>query len=166
LRRICRRQKGESVAKPESPQLADSLDEQISSLLESIEAAVTANGPAPVQEEVAAPPPPSKTNAKNRSKPTPERPPARKQAKARPWRRARVPKEAAPKRKAAAAPKAVKAQRRPAAKPRAQLQQRASTRTRPRGRLFADPATRELAFFVLAGLMMGVAIGVLVALSG
>jgi hypothetical protein len=152
LRRICRRQKGESVAKPESPQLADSLDEQISSLLESIEAD--------------APPPPSKTNAKNRSKPTPERPPARKQAKARPWRRARVPKEAAPKRKAAAAPKAVKAQRRPAAKPRAQLQQRARTRPRPRGRLFADPATRELAFFVLAGLMMGVAIGVLVALSG
>ena len=153
------------MAKPESPPQADSLDEQISSLLQSIEADVSANGPAPVQEEVAAPPPtPSTTNSKNRSKPTPERPPARKQATARPRRRARVPKEAAPKRKPAAAPKAVKAQRRPAAKPRAQLQQRA--RTRRRGRLFADQATRELAFFVLAGLMIGVAIGVLVALSG
>jgi hypothetical protein len=158
-------QKGESVAKPESPPQADSLDEQISSLLESIEVDVTANGPAPVQEEVAAPPPPSKTNSKNRSKPTPERPPARKQAKALPRRRARVPKEAAPKRKPAAAPKAVKAKRRPAAKALAQ-QQRARTRPRRRGRLFSDPATRELAFFVLAGLMIGVAIGVLVALSG
>jgi hypothetical protein len=159
-------ERGKLVAKAESPPQADNLDEQISSLLESIEIEVTANGPVPVQEEVAAPPPPSKTQSNNRSKPATERPPARKRAKARPKRKARVPKETAPKRKPAPAPasKAVKAQR--PAKARAQVQPRARTRPRPRGRLFADPATRELAFFVLAGLMIGVAIGVLVALSG
>jgi hypothetical protein len=158
--------KGELVAKAESPPEADSLDEQISSLLESIEVDVTANGPAapPVQEEVQ-PPRPGKTRPTDRSKPASARPPARQQA-APSRRKARVAKEAALKRKPGPAPKAVNAQRRPAAKPRAHVQPRPRTRPRTRSRLFADPATRELAVFVIAGLMIGVAIGVLVALSG
>jgi hypothetical protein len=155
------------VAKAETSPGAESLDEQISSLLESIEVDVSANGPVPVEEEVAAPPRPSKNGSTDRSKPSAERPPARRQGKAAPPRRkARVAKEAASKRGPAAAPKAVTAQRRPAATPRARVQRQPRTRSRTHSQFFADPATRELAFFVLAGLMIGVAIGVLVALSG
>jgi hypothetical protein len=156
------------VAKGESPAQADSLDEQISSLLESIEAEVTANGPVvqPVEEEVAAPPRPSKTGSSGNSKPAAQGPPARKDAKPAPPRRTpHFAEEATPKRKPVPAPKAVKTQRRPA-KPRAQVQPGTRMPPRTRARLLADPATRELAFFVLAGLMIGVAIGVVVALLG
>jgi hypothetical protein len=150
----------------------DNLDEQISSLLESIEGEVAENGssPPPVQEEVPALPP-SKPRPVERAKPAPAPAPkpARKQAKAAsPRRKARPAVTEAPrKRKPAPVRKAVTNQRPARTRVRAaRAQPGARTRPRPRGPLFADPATRELAFFVLAGLMIGVAIGVLIALSG
>jgi outer membrane biosynthesis protein TonB len=159
--------RGELMAK--APDVG-SLDEQISSLLESIEVEVAENGSSapPVQEEVPAPPP-SKPRPVERAKPAPVPKPARKQAKAAPPRRKARPavKEAPRKRKPAPARKAVANQRPARTRVRAaRAQSRTGTRPRPRGPLFADPAMRELAFFVLAGLMIGAAIGVLIALSG
>ena len=146
----------------------DRLDEQISTLLESIEIEARENGSAapPVQEE--APAPPASSRQRERAKPAPARPPARKQAKAAPPRRKARPgvEVGTPKRKPAPAPKGVTAERPAATRVRAQAPPRARTRPRARRGLLADPATRELAFFVLAGLMIGVAIGALIALSG
>lgn len=105
------------------------LDEQISSLMESIE----------LEVEAKAAPPPRKAQ------------PAAKEA-----RRKRRP----------AARSAVGSQQPARTRVRAaRAQPGHRTRSRRRGPLVADPAIRELAFFVLAGLMIGVAIGVLIALS-
>jgi hypothetical protein len=156
------------VAKAESPPTADSLDEQISSLLESIEVdgKETPSPEPPVQEELPARPRRSPARPSNGSKSTPVRPPARKQAKKAPARRKEAPvaKEAAPRRKPPPARRAVQTRPRPRAK--AHAQPRARVRPHERRRLFADPATRELAFFVIAGLMIGAAVGVLFALAG
>jgi outer membrane biosynthesis protein TonB len=149
----------------------DGLDEQISSLLESIEVEAAENGSSsasPVPEEVPAAPP-TKPRPVERGKPAPAPKPARKQAKVAPPRREARPavKETPRKRKPAPAGKTDANQRPARTRVRAaRSQSRARARPRPRGPLFADPAMRELAFFVLAGLMIGAAIGVLIALSG
>jgi hypothetical protein len=160
--------RGELMAK--APDI-DSLDDQISSLLESIEVEVRENGSSapPVQEEEVPAPVPSKPRPVERAKPAPAPKPTRKQAKAAPPRRKARPAapEAPRKRKPASARKALANQRPARTRVRAaRTQSRAGTRPRPRGPMFADPAMRELAFFVLAGLMIGAAIGVLIALSG
>jgi hypothetical protein len=163
---VFRRQKGESVAKAETPPKADSLDEQISALLESIEVDGKQNHSPerPVQDEARARPRRSLRRRSNRSKSTPARPPARKKAKKAPARRKAAPvaKKAAPRRKPAPARRAVRT------RPRAQAHAQAPARARrpARRQLFADPATRELAFFVIAGLMIGAFVGILFALAG
>jgi hypothetical protein len=109
-----------------------------------------------------------------RASPAASRAPSRLRRVRRPASRRRAPapaqdrpvvEEAAPKRKPAPR-KAVAGERHAATRVRGQAPPRARKRLRPRGSLFAEPATRELAFFVLAGLMIGAAIGALVALSG
>jgi uncharacterized membrane protein len=164
---VFRRQKGESVAKAETPPKADSLDEQISALLESIEVDGKGNHSPeqPVQEEAPARPRRSLRRASNGSKSTPARPPARKKAKKAPARHKAAPvakKAAPPRRKPPPARRAVRT------RPRAQAHSQAPARARrpARRQLFADPATRELAFFVIAGLMIGAFVGVLFALAG
>jgi hypothetical protein len=157
------------VAKAESPPKAESLDEQISSLLESVEV----NGKETEAHEhlVHEPPAPaprrrSLRRSRDDSKSTPASPPARKQAKKAPARRkARsAAKQAPPRRKAPPARKVAKTRQRPQARAHA----KAAPRSRPRAprQFFADPATRELAFFVIAGLMIGALVGVLFALAG
>jgi hypothetical protein len=179
---VCRRQKGESVAKAESPPKADSLDEQISSLLESIEVdgKETPSPEPPLREEGPARPRRSLPRPSNGSKSTPA-PPARTQANATPVppparkraekasarrKAAPVAKEAAPRRKPPPARRAVQTRPRPRAKAHAHAPPRAGVRRHERHKLFADPATRELAFFVIAGLMIGAVVGVLFALAG
>lgn len=171
------------MAKAESPPKADSLDEQISSLLESIEVdgKESPSPEPPVQEEAPARPRRSLPRLSNGSKSTPAPPPARTQAKATPApplvrkrakkaparrKAAPVAKEAAPRRKPPPARKAVQTRPRPRAKARAHAPRRAGVRPPERRALFADPATRELAFFVIAGLMIGAFVGVLFALAG
>jgi hypothetical protein len=157
------------VAKAESPPRADSLDEQISSLLESIEVdgKETHSPERLVQEEFPARRRRSLRRPSNGSKSTPAPTPARKQAKKAPARRKAAPvaKEAAPRRKPPPARSAVKTRPRPRAKAHAHAPPRARARPRARRQLFADPATRELAFFVIAGLMIGAFVGVLFALA-
>jgi len=169
------------VAKAESPPKADSLDEQISSLLESIEVdGKEANSPErpvqeeaparprrerPVQEEAPARPRRSLSRLSNGSKLTPAPPPARKKAPAR-RKASPVAKEAAPRRKPPPARRAVETRPRPRAKARAHAPPRDGARPYERRQLFADPARRELAFFVIAGLVIGVVVGVLFALAG
>lgn len=172
------------MAKAESPPKADSLDEQISSLLESIEVdgkkghsperRVQEEFPArrrperSVQEEFPARRPRSVPRPSNGSKSTPASPPAGKRAKKAPARRKAAPvaKKAAPRRKPPRARRTVETRPRPRAKAHAHAPPRDRARPRGRGQLFADPATRELAFFVIAGLVIGVVVGVLSALAG
>lgn len=197
-----------------SPVKVDSLDEQITSLLESVvvereetdslerpepplEEEVPARPEPPVQEEISVrPEPPVEEEVRvrprrspprpiepprqiERTKPSPAPPRARKRAKAAPARRKsprgakeaparrkapQVAKEAAPRAKSPPVPQVVKAQRPPPAKARAVAPAR--RRGRPREPFLADPAKRELAFFVIAGLVFGALIGLLVALAG
>jgi hypothetical protein len=143
----------------------DDLDVQISSLLEGLEAderAAPIDPPRPVKE--AEPPwrpareaaPPRRRRSPRRqlegSKPTTSRPVVRTQAK-----------EALVDRKPPTAVKALET-RHTAAKARVLAPSRAPTRARRP--FLADPATRELAYFVLAGLLIGAFVGLLVALSG
>jgi hypothetical protein len=156
---------GTSSTEAEKPGSVDDLDAQISSLLESLEADVRAaaiDAPGLVKE--AAPPrrpareaaPPRRRRRPRRhfagSKPTTSRPVVRKQTK-----------EAVVDGKPPTFVKAVQT-RRTAAKARVLAPHRAPTRARRP--FLADPATRELAYFILAGLLIGAFVGLVVALSG
>jgi type IV secretory pathway VirB10-like protein len=148
----------------------DGLDEQISSLLESIKLEVEENGSAAPPEQKEVPAPAQRTpRTAERAEPAPAPEPARKQAKvASPRRKARRAVKEAPRKRKAARARTVDSSQRPARTRVRAARAKSGARTRPRSRgpLFADPATRELAFFVLAGLMIGAAIGVLIAVAG
>jgi hypothetical protein len=140
---------GAGISAQWSPE-AEGLDDQISSLIESVEVDAKGTNSAPsAQREVL---------ARHRARSIVAPRPARKRAR-KPTARIKLPP--------VPPPNAVQPDRPLPTNPRAQARPRPYPANRPRadGLSLANPATRELAFFVFADLILGAVVGVLIALS-